>query len=199
MTVTTDTTVNTTPELTRTSEGLTVPTPASFTVDALHSEIGFVVKHMMVSKVRGRFGSYTGAITVDENLVASKVELSIDVSSIDTREEARDNHLRSDDFFSAATYPKMTFKSTEIVHKGGDRFAVTGDLTIRDITKPITLEVSYEGVVKDPYGGQRIGFSARGELDRFDYGLTWGTALETGGLVVARKVGLEFEIEAVRS
>src|SRR5580700_5754345 len=110
MTVTTETT--TTGELTRTTEGLTVPTPATFAIDPIHSTIGFVVKHMMVSKVRGRFGSYEGKIEVDENLLASNVELTIDVPSIDTREENRDDHLRSDDFFSAATYPSMTFKST---------------------------------------------------------------------------------------
>ncbi|HEV8064593.1 MAG TPA: YceI family protein [Acidimicrobiales bacterium] len=184
---------------TKAYEGLTVPTPAAFAIDSAHSEIGFGVKHMMVSKVRGRFGKYDGRIEVADDLLSSQIELSVDMDSIDTREETRDNHLRSDDFFSSATHPKMTFKSTAIRHRGGDKFEVTGDLTIKGVTKPITLDVTYEGVVSDPYGNQRIGFSARGELDRYDYGVSFGAALEAGGLVVAKKVSLEFEIEAVRA
>jgi polyisoprenoid-binding protein YceI len=197
MTTTTDT--PTTAELTASYEGLTVPTQSAFAIDATHSEIGFGVKHMMVSKVRGRFGQYAGTIEIADDIVSSKIELAVEMNSIDTRDEGRDNHLRSDDFFGAETHPTMTFKSTDIRHKSGDKFEVTGDLTIKGVTKPITLDVNYEGVVTDPWGAQRVGFSARGELDRFDYGVTFGAALETGGLVVAKKVALEFEIEAVRA
>ncbi|MGH9169989.1 MAG: YceI family protein [Acidimicrobiales bacterium] len=198
MTATTTTTTGQI-DLTTDYQGLTVPTAATFHLDAVHSEIGFGVKHMMVSKVRGRFEKYEGKVEVGNDLLASSIEIAVDMSSIDTRDEARNNHLRSADFFEVAAHPTMTFKSTGMEHKGGDRFAVTGDLTIKGVTKPITLDVTYEGVVADPYGGQRIGFSARGELDRYDYGVTFGAALETGGLVVGRKIALEFEIEAVRA
>jgi polyisoprenoid-binding protein YceI len=184
--------------LTREWKGLTVPTPGLFKLDAAHTQIGFLARHMMVSKVRGRFAEYEGNIVVADDLLDSSVEVTIKVQSVDTREDARDNHLRSPEFFESETHPEITFKSTRIEHVGGDRFAVTGLLTIKSVTHEITLDASYEGVVIDPYGGQRIGFAAKAELDRFDYGLTWAGALETGGLVVGRKVILEFELEAVR-
>ncbi len=189
----------TTELVTRDFEGLTIPKPATFKFDATHSEVGFLVKHMMVSKVRGRFGSYEGSVAFAENPTESTVEITIDMTSIDTRDEGRDAHLRSADFFDVDKYPSATFKSKSVTYKGGSDFAVTGDLTLRDVTRPITLDVSFEGVVADPWGGQRVGFTASGELDRFDYGLSFGAALETGGLVVGKKVSLQFEVEAVRA
>jgi polyisoprenoid-binding protein YceI len=184
--------------ITHTFEGLTVPTAATFRLDASHSEVGFGVKHMMVSKVRGRFGKYEGAIVVADNPLESTVEFSVDMASIDTREENRDNHLRSGDFFEIELHPTMTFKSSKIEHKGGERFAVTGDLTLKGVTKPITLDLTFEGVVTDPYGNQRIGFTGRGELDRYDYGVTYNAAMEAGGFMVGKKISLELELEAVR-
>ena len=186
------------PALTRDWQGMTFPTPGVFKLDPMHTHVGFLARHMMVSKVRGRFGEYDGTIVVADDVLQSSVEVTIKVASIDTREDARDNHLRSPDFFEAETHPEITFKSTKIEHVKEERFAITGLLTIKSVSREITLDTSYEGVVVDPYGGQRIGFTAKAELDRYDFGLTWGAALETGGLVVGRNVILEFEIEAVR-
>lgn len=183
---------------TRQFEGLGVPAPGTFGFDSVHTTVGFVARHLMVSKVRGHFAEYDGSITVADNLLDSDVEVRIKTASIDTREEARDAHLRSDDFFSAEKYPEIVFKSTKIEHQGGNRFAITGDLTIRDVTKPVTLEATFEGVVQDPWGGERFGFTAIAEIDRFEYGLTWNAAVEAGGLVVGRKVTIEIEVEAVR-
>jgi polyisoprenoid-binding protein YceI len=184
--------------LTREWKGMTVPAPGVFKLDPAHTHLGFLARHMMVSKVRGRFADYDGTIVVADDLLESSVDVTIKVESIDTREEARDGHLRSADFFEVETHPEITFKSSRIEHVGDEQFAITGELTIKSVSKEITLEASYEGVVTDPYGGQRIGFDVRGELDRFDFGLTWGAALETGGLVVGRKINLEFQLEAVR-
>jgi len=193
----TDTTATKT--LAREFAGLTIPEPGTFNFDATHTEVGFLVKHMMVSKVRGRFGHYDGSIFIAENPLLSSVEVSIDMNSIDTRDDGRDAHLRSADFFEVGKYPTATFKSTSVLHTGGTDFSVTGNLTIKGVTKPITLDVSFEGVVADPWGNQRVGFTATAELDRFDYDLTFGAALEAGGLVVGRKVSLQFEVEAVRA
>ncbi len=184
--------------LTREWENMSFPTPGVFKLDPIHTHVGFLARHMMVSKVRGRFAEYDGTILIAEDVLQSSVEVAIKVASIDTSEEAHDNHLRSPDFFEAETHPDITFKSTKIEHVKGDRFAITGQLTIKSVSREITLDTSYEGVIADPYGGQRIGFTAKAELDRYDFGLTWGAALETGGLVVGRNVILEFEIEAVR-
>ncbi len=195
---TSDTTTAPATVLTREWKGLTVPTPGVFKLDPAHTHVGFLARHMMVSKVRGRFGDYDGTIVIADDLLESTVEVKIKVESIDTREDARDNHLRSPDFFEAETHPEITFKSSKIEQVGDEQFAITGLLTIKSVSREITLDTSYEGVVADPFGGQRIGFTAKAELDRFDFGLTWGAALETGGLVVGRKVALEFELEAVR-
>ncbi len=184
--------------LTREWQGMTFPTPGVFKLDPMHTHVGFLARHMMVSKVRGRFGDYDGTIVIADDVLQSSVEVTIKVASIDTREDARDNHLRSPDFFEAETHPEITFKSSKIEQVKEERFAITGLLTIKSVSQEITLDTSYEGVIADPYGGQRIGFTAKAELDRYDFGLTWGAALETGGLVVGRNVILEFEIEAVR-
>jgi polyisoprenoid-binding protein YceI len=184
--------------LTREWEGLILPTPGVFKLDPMHTQIGFLARHMMVSKVRGRFGEYDGEIVVADDILQSTVEITIKVDSIDTREDARDNHLRSPDFFETGTHPEITFKSSKIEHVKDEEFKITGALTIKGISREFVLDTSYEGVVVDPYGGQRVGFAVKAELDRFDFGLTWNGALEAGGLVVGRKVILEFEIEAVR-
>jgi polyisoprenoid-binding protein YceI len=168
----------------------------TWTLDPAHSEIGFVVRHMMVSKVRGKFDKYTGSITTAPNPLDSHAEAEIDMSSINTGIEQRDNHLRSSDFFDIETQPKMTFRSTGI-RPDGDDFLVDGDLTIRGVTKPITLKVEVGGFGPDPYGGTRAGFSATTEINRRDFGVNWNAAIEGGGVVVADKLTINIEAEAV--
>jgi polyisoprenoid-binding protein YceI len=165
-------------------------------IDPVHTEIGFVARHMMVSKVRGRFTSYTASLTTAENPLESHAEAEIDLSSITTGNDQRDNHLRSSDFFDVDTNPKMTFASTTIRPDGTD-LLVEGDLTIRGVTKPITLNVEVGGFGADPYGGYRAGFSARGEINRRDFGVNWNAAIEGGGVVVSDKITILIEVEAV--
>jgi polyisoprenoid-binding protein YceI len=183
---------------TRQYGGLTVPTPGTFSIDPAHSEVGFVVRHMMVSKVRGRFSDVTGAIEVAEEPSASTVAVTIQANSINTKDEARDNHIRTADFLDVANHPTIEFRSSAIELDTSGEVRLTGDLTIRGVTRPVTLTGTYEGVVDDPYGGQRIGFSVAGEIVREDFGVSFGAMLETGGAVVARNVRLEIEVEAVR-
>lgn len=168
----------------------------TWTIDPTHSEIGFVVRHMMVSKVRGQFTSFEGSITTAANPADSSATASIDLGSITTHNEQRDGHLRSADFFDADSHPKMTFQSTAI-RASGDGFVVTGDLTIRDVTKSIELEVELNGFSPDPYGGTRVGLSATGQINRTDFGVSWNAAIEGGGVVVSEKVQLVLEAEAV--
>jgi polyisoprenoid-binding protein YceI len=194
MTTTTSTNTNT-----RDWNGLTIPSPGTFTLDLSHSQVGFVARHMMVAKVRGQFTKYTGTIELAEDPLQSKVNVEVEVASIDTRDEARDGHVRSGDFFDVEKFPTLTFASTKVEHRGGSDFAVTGDLTIKGVTKPVTLDVTFEGVVQDPYGNQRLGFSAETDIDRYDYGIEFNAALETGGVVVGRKVKLEIEAETTRT
>lgn len=175
-----------------------VPTTTEiFNIDASHSEVGFAVKHLMVSTVRGRFGAVTGSIQLDnENIERSSVDVTIDATSIDTRTEQRDAHLRSPDFFDVEKYPSLTFKSTKVEAKGSD-LRVTGDLTIRDVTKSVVLDVEQTGRGKDPWGGERVGFAATTKINRDEFGLTWNAALETGGVVVSNEVKINLEVEAV--
>jgi polyisoprenoid-binding protein YceI len=165
-------------------------------IDPVHTEIGFVARHMMVSKVRGKFTSYTASLTTADNPLESHAAAEIDLSSITTGNEQRDNHLRSSDFFDVETSPKLTFVSTAI-RPAGEDLAVDGELTIRGITKPITLDVEVGGFAADPYGGYRAGFSARGEINRRDFGVNWNAAIEGGGVVVSDKITILIEVEAV--
>ncbi|MEU8251985.1 YceI family protein [Nonomuraea sp. NPDC048916] len=181
---------------TRTWEGLTVPAPGTYALDVAHTRIGFVVKHMMVSKVRGNFTAFSGSVTIAENPLESSAELTIKTESIDTHAPDRDNHLRSDDFLSAEKFPEITFKSTRVVSHSGDEFKVVGDLTIRDVTKEIELDVEYGGAGTNPWGQALWGFSISTEFDREEFGLTWNQALETGGVLVGKKVKIEIEGEA---
>jgi len=188
----------TTTTTTQFHELVEVPEPGTFTIDVSHSHVGFVVRHMMVSKVRGRFTSFTGEITIPENPLHSSVELKVDAGSIDTREEARDAHLRSPDFFDVERYPEITFRSTRVEGESPGGFRLVGDLTVHGVTRPVELDVEYNGWTTDPWGGRRAGFSASAEVDREDFGLTWNAALEGGGVLVGKKARLEFEIEAVK-
>lgn len=171
-----------------------------WTVDSTHVEVGFSVRHMMISTVRGRFGAVSGTVIVDEqNPRNSRVDVAIDVASIDTRQEMRDNHLRSPDFFDAEKFPTIHFVSTRI--EGDPRkadFRVIGDLTIRDVTREVELKATFEGEGKDPWGNERAGFSATGKLNRTDFGLHWNQALETGGVLVSDEVKLSIDVELVK-
>ncbi|GAA3122214.1 MULTISPECIES: YceI family protein [Nonomuraea] len=181
---------------TRTWESLTIPAAGAYTIDAAHTNVGFVVKHMMVSKVRGHFGTFSGSVTIAENPLESSAELTIETASIDTGMPDRDGHLRSDDFLSAEKFPAITFKSTRVTGHSGDEFTVVGDLTIRDVTREVELTVEYGGAGTNPWGQAVWGFSITTEFDREDFGLTWNQALETGGVLVGKKVKIEIEGEA---
>ena len=175
----------------------TTPLPVgTWTIDRSHSEVGFTVRHLMVSKVRGRFTRFDGTIEVGEDHLASSVTASIDVSSIDTNDEGRDAHLRSADFFEVETYPTMTFTSTAVRPKGSG-YVVEGDLTLHGVTKAVALDLEFEGVATDPWGGTRAGFSATGEINRRDFGVDISMPLDGGGVVVGDKVKINLEIEAV--
>ncbi len=168
----------------------------TWNLDPTHTEVGFVARHMMVSKVRGKFEKYTGSITTAANPLDSHAEAEIDLSSITTGNDQRDGHLRSSDFFDVDTHPTMTFRSTG-VRPDGDEFLVDGELTIRDITKPVTLKVELGGFGPDPYGGTRAGFTATAVINRSDFGVSWNAAIEGGGVVVSDKITIHIEAEAV--
>ncbi|RIU96557.1 YceI family protein [Oceanobacillus picturae] len=170
-------------------------------VDAVHSEIGFSVKHMMISKAKGVFKEFDAVIEADvEDLTDSKVEVTIDVNSIETRNKDRDDHLRSGDFFDVENHPNITFVATDIKKKSDSEYDVTGDLTIRGTTKPVTVDVEFEGQSKDPMSGNIVaGFSGKTKVNRKEFGLTWNAAVETGGVLIGEDVTINFEIEAHRA
>ncbi|MFL5378165.1 MAG: YceI family protein [Myxococcales bacterium] len=171
----------------------------TWNIDPSHSAIAFSVRHMVVSKTRGRFNKWSGQLRFDPaNPSASSVEVDIDPASLDTGDTQRDAHLRSADFFDVEKYPTASFRSTKVELAGEGRYRVTGNLTVHGITQPVLLDVSYEGSGKDPWGGERAGFSATTTIDRKHFGLEWNKALETGGLLVGEKVELNLEIEAVK-
>lgn len=173
----------------------------TWNIDSAHSQAEFTVKHMMITKVRGRFGDVSGTLTLDpETPASSRVAVDIDVASIDTRDEDRDAHLRSGDFFDVENHPTLTFRSTRVEGlelEAGAGFRVIGDLTIRGTTKPVELDVVYEGEGQDPWGNERVAFSADTAIDRRDFGLEWNQALETGGVLVGHEVKIHLEAQAV--
>jgi polyisoprenoid-binding protein YceI len=171
----------------------------TYALDVAHSRFGFVARHAMVTKVRGAFNEFEGTATIDgADPSKSSVAITLDVTSIDTRNAQRDDHLRTNDFLDVASYPKITFTSTSIEHDGGDTFLVTGDLTIKDVTRSVTIPLEFQGAAKDPFGNDRIGFEGELVISRKDWGVTWNVALETGGVLVSDKVTLEFEISAIK-
>jgi polyisoprenoid-binding protein YceI len=180
--------------------GTATPAPGlvagTWTIDPAHSEVSFVVRHLMVSKVRGTFTGFTGTIVVAEDPLGSSVGADIDVSTIDTRDTNRDAHLRSADFFETDKYPTMTYRSTA-VRREGDDFVVEGDLTLHGVTRSIPLEVEFNGVSGDPWGGTRAGFSAETEINRKDFGIDISMPLDGGGVVVGDKIKVHLEIEAI--
>jgi len=183
---------------TRPFEGLQIPAAGTYVLDAAHKRVGFVARHLMVSKVRGQFAEATATITVGEDPLQSAVTASIVAASIETGQVDRDNHLRSGDFFEAEKYPTLEFRSTGIKSHAGAEFVLDGELTIKDTTKPVELVVEFEGAAVNGYGKSIFAFSAHTEIDREEWGLTWNMALETGGVMVGKKVKIEIEGEAIR-
>ena len=181
------------------SDTTTIPgyRAGTWVIDPTHSEVGFSVRHLMISKVKGKFERFTATFTTGENPLDSKVEATAEVASINTNEPNRDGHLRTGDFFEAEKYPSIHFVSTA-VRANGDDFLVDGELTIKDVTKPVELVVEFEGVGRSPYGFDLFGFSAHTEIDREDWGLTYNMALESGGVMIGKKVKIEIEGEAIR-
>jgi polyisoprenoid-binding protein YceI len=168
----------------------------TWAIDPAHSDIAFTVRHLMVSKVRGQFTRFGGTVTVADEPLRSSAVAEIEVASVDTKDENRDNHLRTSDFFAAAEHPTMTFASTG-VRRDGDGYLLDGELTLRGVTRPVTLEVEVNGVHPDPWGGTRAGFSASTEINRKDFGVNWNAPVDGGGTVVGDKVTIALEIEAV--
>jgi polyisoprenoid-binding protein YceI len=171
-----------------------------YTVDPSHTTLGFVARHAMVTNVKGQFREFTGSLHLDgSDPSKSTASLDIVMQSIDTGSADRDGHLRSADFFKADEFPDMTFRSTAIEAAGGDDYRVTGDLTILGVTKPVTIDLEFQGAAKDPFGNERVGFEGRGEILRSEWGITWNAALETGGVLVSDKIKLRFDISAIKN
>lgn len=177
---------------------VSAPGLTQWAIDAAHSHVEFSVRHLMIATVKGRFANVEGTIVIDESdPTRSDVDVTIDAASIDTRVAQRDEHLRSADFFDVARHPSLVFKSRR-VERQGDALKVVGDLTIRDVTREVTLDVTSQGQQTDPWGGQRAGFEATGRIKRSDFGLTWNQALETGGVMVGDEVKIAIDLELVR-
>jgi len=181
-------------------DDLELPAPGTFAIDPVHSHLGFSVRHMTISKVKGRFANFSATLVVPEDPLESVLEVEVDLASVDTRDAERDRHLRSPDFFDVATHPTMAFRSSAVYHDPGDseNFQVVGGLMLHGVTRPLMLDVTFDGLGIDTSGGQRLGFEAMGEINREDFGLTWNEALPTGGMLVGRQIRIEIEAEFVR-
>jgi polyisoprenoid-binding protein YceI len=182
----------------------TTTVPATLTgtyaIDPTHSRIGFVARHAMVTKVRGSFNEFDGSGYFDaENPENSRLSLTIQAASIDTRNADRDGHLKSNDFFDMENHPQITFTATGVEQLDAENYRVTGDLTIKGVTKPVTVDFEYTGTAVDPYGNTRLGFEGKTTVNRKDWGVNWNAALEAGGVLVSEKVTLEFEVSAIRT
>ncbi len=171
----------------------------TWTIDTAHSRLGFVARHAMVTKVRGSFTDFAGSAVLDvADVAASKVDLTIAVASINTGNEQRDGHLRTNDFFDAANHPTIHFTATGAEQLDQDTFRLTGDLTIKDTTKPVTMDFEFTGLATDPYGNQRAGFEGHAVINRKDWGVNFNAALETGGVLVSEKITLEFDLSVIK-
>jgi polyisoprenoid-binding protein YceI len=171
-----------------------------YTIDTAHSSIGFTVRHAMVTNVRGSFGDHEGTLSLNgADPGRSSAAIDVRIASIDTGIADRDGHLRSGDFFDAEQFPLMSFRSTAAEQLGGERYRVTGDLTIKDVTRPLAIDLEFNGTATDPYGNERVGFEGSAEIMRSEWGLTWNAALETGGVMVSDKVKLNFDISAIKA
>lgn len=171
----------------------------TYTFDVAHSRIGFVARHAMVTKVRGSFNEFEGSAVIDgTDPSKSNVTVNVQVASVDTRNPQRDGHLRTNDFLDVENFPQITFRSTGIADQGGDVFNVTGDLTIKDVTRSVTIPLEFQGSSTDPFGNERIGFEGSTDIQRSDYGVSYNAVLESGGVLVSDKIVLEFEISAIK-
>jgi polyisoprenoid-binding protein YceI len=173
------------------------PAPGTWALDPAHTDVTFTARHLMVTKVRGRFPLGAGTVTIAENPLESSVEATVDVARVDSGDAGRDEHLRSADFFDTEHHPTVSFRSTKVEDAGDGSYRLTGDLTIRDVTRPVTLDLEYLGTISSPWGEQRAGFSATTEVSRKEWGLEWNVALEAGGVVVGDKVRLHIDAEAI--
>jgi polyisoprenoid-binding protein YceI len=172
----------------------------NYVIDPVHTRIGFVARHAMVTKVRGAFNEFEGSAVVDgTDFTKSTGKLTIQAASIDTRNEQRDAHLRSNDFLAMEEYPQITFVATDVRQTGATTLELTGDLTIRGVTNSITIPFEFEGAATDPFGNLRVGFEGSAVINRKDFGITWNAALETGGVLVSDKITLEFEVSAIKT
>jgi len=172
----------------------------TYTLDPAHTRIGFVARHAMVTKVRGQFNEFEGSAVVDgTDITRSTAQLTIQAASIDTRNEQRDGHLRSNDFLALEEYPQITFVSTGVTQTGATSLELTGDLTIKGVTNSVAVPFEFEGAATDPFGNQRVGFEGSVVINRKDYGVSWNAALEAGGVLVSEKVTLEFEVSAIKT
>ena len=181
----------------RTRDDREIPVAGEYAIDPTHTSVEFIGRHLMITKVRGRFPEVSGTIIIDDEPERSHVEVELTVASLDTGNPDRDGHLRSADFFDAERYPTISFRSTDVEAGTSGTWAVTGDLTVRDVTRPITLQVDFDGANVSPIGDERLAFSAATEVDREDWGLTWNVGLETGGVLVGKKVRIELNVQAV--
>lgn len=182
----------------RVVDGVALPAAGTYVLDPFHTRIGFIARHLMVTKVRGSFAEFDGSITIAEDPAQSSAQATIRALSIETGAPDRDTHLRSGDFLEAEKYPELTFASARVVGQKGATFTVRGDLTIKGVTKEVELAVELDGVVTDPFGNEKLAVTARTEINREDFGMTWNAALETGGVLVSQKVVIEIEGQAVR-
>lgn len=171
----------------------------TFTIDPAHSEIGFTARHAMVTKVRGSFTDFTGTASSEAGLENARISVEIQTDSLDTRNADRDGHVKSADFFDVDQFPTIAFTSTEVEGKGDDQLVVTGDLTIKDVTKSVSIVFDFDGEVTDPWGNSRVGFEGSTEINRTDFGLTWNAPLKSDGVLVSEKIKLNFDISATRN
>ena len=180
---------------------LSTLTPGVWNVDPSHSTVGFTARHLMVTKVRGRFTCFSGALAIAEEPLASSVTATVEMASVSTGDDGRDGHLKSADFFAVEQFPTMSFTSTSLERDGDDddEFLLHGDLTIKGVTKPVTFELEFEGVATDPWGNTKAGFTAEAEINRKEWGLEWNVALEAGGVLVSEKIKLQLDIQAVKA
>jgi polyisoprenoid-binding protein YceI len=178
-------------------DGRTVPAAGRYTIDQAHSTVEFVARHLMITKVRGRFTGFSGEIEIAEAPEQSSASVTIDAATVDTGDGTRDGHLRGADFFNVEEYPSLTFRSTSVEPGKGDSWKLHGELTVGSVTKPVTLDVEFEGAGPSPWGDTRIGFSASTEVDREHWGLTWNQALEAGGVLVGKKIRIELDVQAI--
>lgn len=172
---------------------------STWAIDASHSEIGFKIKHLMITNVKGKFQKFEGeAVTEDDDFSKGSVSFSTEVASIHTGDAQRDGHLQSPDFFDAQNFPKISFKATKYEKISGDNHRLTGDLTIRDVTKPVSLDVEFGGIAKDPWGNTKAGFTITGSINRKDWGLTWNAVTEAGGVLVSEDVKINCDVQLIK-